>query len=386
MFDFKFSNGEYVFLNFEITRHRLPAGGQGNYLGIEHWRTDNKKHMEQRNLDPSDFRRMIIESPDQFRVGMELADGVRVEGEFDKVMISGMGGSALPGNILRIYLNDMFRREDPERQPLAIYQNRSYGLPPEGFHRCLNFICSYSGNTEETVSSFEEALAHELPCIGISSGGRIEEMCRENGVPHVKLPIPFENFQPRVGTGYFFGVLFRILVNQGLVSDTIDEILAGAEDLKAAVPAIEGQGKALAEKIEGKTPVIYATTQYKSVAMVWKIKFNENAKTPAFWNFFPELNHNEMVGYTFPQGPFAVVMLRDPDTDPRTLKRFDVTADLLRGKGISVEMLDMTGESVYYKVFSSILLADFTSYHLALRYGVDPTPVDMVEQLKKMLA
>ncbi|MEK7549926.1 MAG: bifunctional phosphoglucose/phosphomannose isomerase, partial [Patescibacteria group bacterium] len=324
--------------------------------------------------------------PDQITAGFALAKDIHIPGEFQSIMISGMGGSALPGNLFRIYLNDLFRTESPEKQPLAIYQNRSYNLPPESYANCLNFICSYSGNTEETISSFQEALENKLPCIGLSSGGKIEEMCKENGVPHIKLPLPSKDFQPRMGTGYFFSVLFQVLVNQKLVPDMTATLLKDAEVLKGALPALEEQGKELSKKLVGKTPVIFSTAKYKSVAMVWKIKINENAKTPAFWNFFPELNHNEMVGYTNPQAKFAIIMLRDLDTNPRIGARFEKTAELLREKGVEVEILDMEGKGVYSKIFTSIALADFTSYYLALEYGQDPTPVNMVEKLKKLLA
>lgn len=329
---------------------------------------------------------MIIESPGQFEEGFRIADGIRFpeHARITSLAISGMGGSALPANIFRIYLSDLAHR-GLLKERISIYQNRFYDLPWEA-KQSLNIFASYSGNTEETIESFEEAIREKLPSIGMSSGGRLEELCLENGIPHVKLPIPFENFQPRLGTGYFFGALYRILVNEGLAPDMEAEILHEADGLRSRMSAIEEQGKILSEKCQGKTPVIYASPRYKSVAMVWKIKFNENAKTPAFWNFFPELNHNEMVGFSLPQGPFHVIMLRDPDDHPKNLKRFDVTADLLREKGIFVDILDMEGETVFNKIFSSILLADFASYHLALRYATDPTPVDMVEKLKKLLA
>lgn len=336
-------------------------------------------------LDKSNFRQMILDSPDQLGAGFALAQNIRVPGTFKAIMISGMGGSALPGNLFRIYLNDLFRNEAPEKQPLPIYQNRFYTLPPESYKDCLNFMCSYSGNTEETISAFEEALAHQLPCIGLSSGGKIEAMCREHNIPHIKLPLPHPDFQPRVGTGYFFGALFQVLVNQGLVPDMTKELLTEVESLKAALPELEEQGRMLSQKLVGKTPVIYATPKYKSVAMVWKIKFNENAKIPAFWNFFPELNHNEMVGFTLPQADFSIIMLRDMDDHPQNIKRFAVTADLLRAKGMDVILLDIQGKSVYTKVFMSILLSDFTSYYLAIEYGQDPTPVLMVEELKRLL-
>jgi len=328
---------------------------------------------------------MILESPLQFEVGFTLAEGVRVPGVFTSIMISGMGGSALPGNLFRIYLNDLFRTDEPMNQPLSIYQNRSYALPPESFHECLNFICSYSGNTEETVASFEEALQKGLPCIALSAGGKIEEMAKAHGIPHIKLPIPFENFQPRVGTGYFFGAMLQVLINQGLVPDERAMIIKEAAELGVNMEKLEVIAQTLAERLVGKTPVIYTTAKYKSVAMVWKIKFNENAKTPAFWNFFPELNHNEMVGWTLPQGQFCVIMLSDRDAHPQIEKRLRITAELLQKKGVDVEILDMGGGSVYSRVFTSIALGDLTSYHLALLYGQDPTPVHMVEELKKML-
>ncbi len=336
-------------------------------------------------LDTYNFRQMIIDSPGQFAIGFEIAKDAKVAGDFKSVMISGMGGSALPGNLFRIYLSDLAHRKKLTGERIGIFQNRFYGLPHEAFDRCINFICSYSGNTEETVASFEEALKNNLPCIGFSSGGTIEKMCREHGVPHVKMPIPSVGFQPREGTGYFFGAMYRVLINQGLVPDTREEMLAGAEKLKGRLSEFEVQGKELSEKLTGKTPVIFSTTRFKSVAMIWKIKINENAKTPAFWNYFPELNHNEMVGYTNPQGKFIIIMLRDADDFLRVNRRFEVTADLLREKGVEVEVIDMPGESVFEKMFGSILIADFASYSLALKYGIDPTPVDMVEALKKML-
>lgn len=332
------------------------------------------------SLDTFNFRQMIVDSPDQFATGFEIAKDARVDGDFKSIMISGMGGSALPGNLFRVYLSDLAKRGKSTGKRLGIFQNRFYGLPHEAYDQCLNFICSYSGNTEETIASFEEALKHNLPCIGFSSGGKIEEMCKEHSVPFVKMPIPSEGFQPRVGTGYFFGAMYRVLINQGLVPDTREEILTGAEKLQGQISEFEAQGKALSEKLFGKTPVIFGTTRFKSVAMIWKIKINETSKTPAFYNFFPELNHNEMVGYTNPQAKFIVVMLRDTSDDFKMmLRRFEITAKLLQEKGVEVETIDMPGENVFEKMFGSILVADFASYYLALKYGINPTPVDMVE-------
>lgn len=339
---------------------------------------------DKKNLDRSNLRQMILESPKQFKVGFELARGIKLPGDLKEVTISGVGGSALPGNILRIYLNDLFGRTSGKR-PVSIYQNRFYKLPPESHNDCLNFICSYSGNTEETVSAFEEAIASNLPSVGISSGGKVEEMCLKNNIPHVKLPVPFANFPPRMATGYFFSVLFKIMANQGLVSDTTDELLKVVGNLESDMGKFEEKGRAIAKKLAGKTPVIYASTKYKSIAMIWKIKFNENAKTPSFWNFFPEVNHNEMLGFTLPQGKFFIIMLRDPEDHPRNKRRFEVTAKLLEDHGIETEIVDMEGDDVFLKTFGTMIIGDFASYYLALEYGQDPTPIDMVEELKVLL-
>jgi len=205
-------------------------------------------------------------------------------------------------------------------------------------------------------------------------------------MPHIKLPIPYPNYQPRMGTGYFFGALVQILINHGLLPDVIDQLLSEANGFNKFMEKYELQGRSIAQKIKGNTPVIYASSTFRAVAMVWKIKMNENAKTPAFWNFFPEFNHNEMVGFTNPQAKFFLIMLQDKNDNPKNLKRYDAVSALLSEKGIRSEIIEIDGETVFSKMFLSIALADWSSYSLALEYGQDPTPVDMVEKLKEILA
>ncbi|MBI2195941.1 MAG: bifunctional phosphoglucose/phosphomannose isomerase [Candidatus Levybacteria bacterium] len=327
------------------------------------------------NIDKSNFRQFILDVPKSFEVGLNLAKNIKVDGNFESVTVSGMGGSALPANLLRTYLNDLFK----------IHINRSYLLPSEAYNNSLNFIASYSGNTEETISSLEKARSAGLKFVGLSSGGRVEELCRKYGAPHIKLPLPYPNFQPRMGTGYFFGAMLALLINQGLVPDTTSELKAQATKLESSMNDFEERGKSLAKKLVGKTPVIYSSPKFKPVAMVWKIKINENAKTPAFWNFLPEMDHNELVGFTNPQGKFFAVMLRDNEDDSRNFRRYGATAKLLSEKGIDSEIIDMEGSDAFYKMFASIAISDWTSYHLALLYNQDPTPVNMVEDLKKIL-
>ncbi len=338
------------------------------------------------SIDKSNLRQVIIDFPDQFGQGLEIGKNIKLQGKFNSVTVSGMGGSALPADLFRIYSNNLLKAHQDYKH-FEINVNRYYSLPPESYSSStLNLISSYSGNTEETISSLEEAHTSSMSFIGLSSGGKIEELCKQYDAPHVKLPIPDPSFQPRMGTGYFFGAILQVLINHGLLPDVSQELINLSEKLKIDTEQREEEGKLLAKKIMGKTPIIYASPKYKPVAMVWKIKINENSKTPAFWNFFPELNHNEMVGFTNPQGKFFVIMLKDPLDNQRNRKRYEATASLLSVKGIKSEILEMQGKTVFEKIFSSIALADWTSYYLALLYDQDPTPVDLVEEFKKIIA
>lgn len=335
-------------------------------------------------MENAGFRQNIIESLDQYQVGFEIAKQVRVEGAFQRIVVSGMGGSALPADLVQMYCTDVAYRF--KTNTVEIIQNRTYALPfYTKNNQHLQIICSYSGNTEESLSCLKEAIASSLPCIGISAGGKLEALCAEKNIPHIKLPVPTPTFQPRMGTGYFFGALVEILINHSLLPDVRQEMLDEANSVKGNLEERERQGKELATTLVGKTPVIYSSFQYKAVAMIWKIKINENAKTPAFWNILPEMNHNEMVGYTLPQAPFHAILLRDPQDDPRNLKRYGVLLPLLAQKGVTGITIDIIGTSVYTGLLNTLLLGDFTAYYLALAYNQDPEPVEMVEAFKRLL-
>lgn len=334
-------------------------------------------------IDKENYRQVILDFPRQFEAGLGIAKGIKAAGNFKSLEISGMGGSSLPANILRIYLNDLYLKNPRHNKRLGIYQNRYYSLPHEAYDRCLNFFASYSGNTEETISSMNEAVRHKLPSIGFATGGKLDDICRKNNIPCAVLPT---GIQPRCATGYFFASMLQVLINSGLVEDNSDEIIKLAKKLDADMPKLEAQGKTIAKKLVGKIPAVYSSAKFKALAMIWKIKFNENAKTPAFWNFYPELNHNEMVGYTFPQGKFHILALVPPGDHPQNKKRFDITAKILKKKGIGTTFIDMPDSNIFNTIFTTLILGDWVSYYLALAYGQDPTLVDMVEEFKKLLA
>ncbi|MFH0930246.1 MAG: bifunctional phosphoglucose/phosphomannose isomerase [Candidatus Moraniibacteriota bacterium] len=336
----------------------------------------------QNKIDKENLYDVIRNIPDQLIEGLDIAKDVKVEGKFKAIEISGMGGSALPGNLLRIYLSDLFRKNIISGHRFGVFQNRFYNLPHEAFDNCLNVVSSYSGNTEEVVSSFEEALKNNLPCVGIAAGGKVLEMCNENNIPCVKMP---EGVQPRMMTATNFAAVFQVLVNSGMIEDKRNEFEESAGKLKEKTAELEEQGKKIAEEVVGKTPVVYGSTKFKSLAMIWKIMFNENAKTPAFWNFFPELNHNEMVGFTKQQGKFHLIVLRDSQDHPRNLKRIETTTNILKNYNIDSTIVNMPEDGILYRIFSTLQIGCWASYYLALKYKIDPTPVDMVEELKVAL-
>lgn len=334
-------------------------------------------------FDKSNLRKIIIEAPNQFEIGFGLAKNIYLNREFNKAVFYGEGGSAFPVslvNTLVVEAADEVGRDIP-----VIFQNHTYSLRPEAFGGAINVFCSYSGNTEETITTLTKALEKGLPVVGISSGGKIEQICNEKNVPFVKLPMPTSDFQPRMGTGYLVAAILELLANHNLIEDIREEILKEIIFIKESMEDYESRGKELAEKISGKTPVVWTSQKFKEVARAWTIKFNEHAKNPAFWNFFSELNHNLMVGFTNLGDQYFAIMLRDANDDPANLRRYGITADILEGYKMDSMILDLEGDSVFAKMFSSLYTADFAAYYLAEKNQIDPTPVVMVEELKKRL-
>ncbi len=314
--------------------------------------------------------------PQQLERGCDLAagsgrglDGIR------RVVLCGMGGSAFPGDLLKVYT-------DPRGVDLRV--SRDYvvrdPLPPG----TLVIASSFSGNTEETLAALDDARGRGAPVLVLSAGGALETRAREAGLPFVKLEKPTPGFQPRAAMGYFVAALGTILEELGLLSGVRQDMVALAEWLTGLNPA--SRARALAVELADRIPVVYATHPYvESAARVIKIKLNENAKIPAFAYGVPELNHNEMVGYTRLTGPFTGVLLRDPDVAPRLLRRLDITAATLRDNDVPVVEVPLEGASPLQKLFGVLYLFDFVSCYLAEAAGIDPNPVAMVEDFKARL-
>lgn len=328
-------------------------------------------------IDKANFKEAIKNYPNQFIRALEFCKDIKIKKNFENIIICGMGGSALPADMVISYLKS-------KNINFPIIINRTYNLPIETSKQSLIIASSYSGNTEETISCLQEALKKKLKIIGISKGGEIEKICFKYNIPHIKYPDDGSSFQPRCATGYSFTSFTMILSALKIVKGFSQEIEKLIKFLKKI--RLENNGKNLAKKIKGKIPIIYTSDFFKdSVARIFKIKFNENSKTQSFFNYFPELNHNEMVGFTNLIGKYYIIILQDPEDHPRIIKRMKITQDLFSQKGIETEIIKMRGKTVLEKIFSTSVLADWTSYYLALANKQDPTPVDMVEDFKDKL-
>jgi len=293
--------------------------------------------------------------------------------KFQKFLLVGMGGSHLQGGIVRML-----------KPSLNFMIHQDYGLPPCVEKDRLIITSSYSGNTEETVSVFKEAAEKGFPLVVSSVGGKLIELTKEHQVPYVQ--IPDTGIQPRSALGYTTKALLKLVGEEELLKEV------GTLAQKLSPVALEAEGKELAQRLSGKIPVIYSSRKNQPIAYNWKIKFNESAKIPSFYNVFPELNHNEMAGFDVTDSTkelsqkLCIIILKDNQDHPRIQKRMDVLENLYQNKGVQVETSNLQGKSLLERIFSSLLLADWTAWYTAQYYGTEPEQVSMIEEFKKKIA
>lgn len=317
-------------------------------------------------------KNFIINFPQQLEKGILSAKDVKIDCRFENVLVCGMGGSAWPAEILRDWLNPNF----------CLWVNKNYVLPNQTNKKTLVIICSYSGNTEEALSCYDEAKKRGLAIVGLTTGGKLKELCQQDGVPLVLIPddVP----APRLGCGYTIGATAKILNKAGLIENKDDEIVSAAK--KINVSLLEKEAQDLVAKIGDRIPIIYTTDNLKTLSFIWKIKFNETSKIPAFAFYFPELNHNELGSYTQKKdNNFIVIILKDNNDLPRILKRMALTAEMIQNSGTKVEFVDLTGQTVLEKILNSIVLADWTTYYLAEKNGIDPFDLKLQNEIKEKL-
>jgi len=300
------------------------------------------------------------------------------------IVVAGMGGSALAAALAKVWLKAEIKI------PFEVL--RTYDIPAYVGPNTLFIASSYSGNTEETVSALERAEIQGAQIGIIAAGGTLIDVAGSDRIAHVQLP---ENLQPRMAVIYNLRALLSLLINFGLVGkERFDEIAATSDWLKSEsqkwgsdTATDDNYAKQLAQIAVGKTPVFYGGTLTAPVAYKWKISWNENAKNVAFWNEYSEFNHNEFMGWdSHPiEKPFAVFDLISNLEHPQILKRFEISDRLLSGKRPKATVVNLAGETPIQQMLWGSILADFVSIYVAILNGVDPTPVALIEKLKKEL-
>jgi glucose/mannose-6-phosphate isomerase len=300
----------------------------------------------------------------------------------ENIVMAGMGGSAWPGLFLKAWPGVSV--------PFEIVSD--YQLPAYVGPKTLFIASSYSGNTEETLTTFQAAQAAGAQIAVMASDGKLTETAKQANLPLFVIP---GGYQPRMSSMYFWVALVQLLEPLGLIPEGSTKQLAESgewlstqlSDWQPEVPAAKNQAKQLAQECMGRTIILYSGPKLFPAANKWKICINENAKNLAWCNYYPEWNHNELSGWSGQpvDKPFTVVEIRSNLEYERIQKRFEVTERMLSGQRPAPEVVEPKGENLLRQLLWTMTLGDYVSIYLALLNGLDPSPVDLQERFKKEL-
>jgi glucose/mannose-6-phosphate isomerase len=339
-------------------------------------------------VDPSGMRSLIFNFPRQVEEAVAIGTASKIKfpiSKINNIVVSGLGGSAIGGDLLRSYLADEIG--------VPITVSRNYLLPEYVDERTLVIVSSYSGNTEETISSHHDAVKRKAKVLCITSGGSVKQFAAKKKQPVIEIP---GGLPPRAALGYSFFPTLIVLSKLGFFKSKKKEIEETIVLLKEKAE-VYGDGASqnnpslsIARSLQGKLPVVYSSVdRFDTVNVRWRGQISENAKTLAYGHVFPELNHNEIVGWEVLKDQMKkihVVMLRDTEDNPRIRLRMDITKDIIRNFADGITEVHSEGKSVLARLFSLLYLGDWMSFYLAMLNGIDPTPVKKIDFLKSELA
>ncbi len=331
-------------------------------------------------VDKSGMLEQMLAFPSMIEEMLQVPAGV--EGPAEKVCVVGMGGSAIGADILSDYCAEV------SEIPVTVV--RGLDLPKWVDEQTLVVLMSYSGNTWETLELYDVAKRRGSSLFAITSGGKLLERIEAEGVPNMKVPA---GAQPRAALGYLLGAI-------GVVIDEAD-VAPARRDLSKAVPAVAdliqnlspgvptatNMAKRLAERLNGRVPVIYAPRTIRSVAMRWMTQINENSKTLAFSGEYPEMNHNHIVGWVEGERckDMVPVFLRTAGPSKKIGERIEVSAQLMRESDLDPIVIELSGRSLLETSLMGIALGDLVSFYLAVLKNVDPSPVASIQSLKSRM-
>jgi glucose/mannose-6-phosphate isomerase len=342
-----------------------------------------------KKIDTQDMLASINRLPDQLEEAWKAAQSFPLPDSLRKarrIVITGMGGSAIGGSILTAYAAPL------AEAPITVW--RDYGLPAWAKGPgTLVIASSHSGNTEETLSAYQAARENECSLLALTTGGKLEAAAAQDGVPLWKFEY---KGQPRSAIGYTFALPCAAAARLGLMPDPAADVAAAAGALRAQmrqigaeVPAARNAAKQLAQKEAGKSVIIFGADYMAPVARRWKGQVSEIAKAWAQFEELPELDHNTVAGTVQPKEVIdraLVVFLRSEFSHARSNKRIEITRGLFARQGWQTETVAARGEGTLAQMYTALHFGDYAALYLAFLYGTDPSPVAVIEDLKKMLA
>lgn len=299
----------------------------------------------------------------------------------NKIVVSGLGGSAISGDIFYTLFGKQLN--------IPYVVNRNYNLPAFADENTLVIACSYSGNTEETLSSYDEAKSKNCKIVTISSGGKLKAKAMQDGFPHLEVE---SGFQPRCAIGLMLTTLIKFFDNSGFINvdnNFYSKLIELWRNKSETYSTENGAPYQFALNLIGRFPVIHSTELLQSINVRFRSQLAENSKVLSYSGIIPELNHNEIIAWELYDEKFlqaVLIQIVDPEDHPRNKIRFDITKKILSEVKLEILRLESKEEQFYLRIFDLIYFVDWLSFFLAVTRKVDPTPIKNINALKNTLA
>jgi len=337
-------------------------------------------------VDSGNMWGLISSFPNHWNEVMKLTEDITLNIDSAKIRnicFAGMGGSAIGADLIRAY--------SLKSCPHPVQVNRHYEVPNYINEETLFIACSFSGNTEETLTALSSALEKGAQVVGVTSGGTLKKQAIEHEFDYIQIP---GGMPPRAALAYSFVPLFRIFQTLGFLDEpnsVLDDTYNLLRDgVSKFTDVDDNDALALARELNESLPIIYSDALLmEPVNLRWRGQIEENSKMLVYGNLIPEMNHNEIVGWehiAHLAGRLTVVMLKDQDDNPRVTKRMEIVKELVMDQALSVIEISTIGNSRLERMFSLVQLADWVSMYLALLNEIDPTPIAKIDILKSKLA
>ncbi len=339
-------------------------------------------------LDSENMIQHIDGLPEQLQKAWELGFSLPLPplGSIKRVVISGMGGSAIGADLLASFVSD--------RATVPVVVQRDYGLPAYAFGKdTLVVVSSHSGNTEESLSAFEEACRSNCQIVVITTGGALLSNAQTLGIPAWVFT---HKGQPRAAVGYSFGLLLALFVRLGLISDLSREVAQTIQRMKdiqkeidVEIPVKSNPAKRLAGQMVGRHITVFGSGFMAPVARRWKCQINEVAKAISSFEILPEADHNTLAGIYNPQEALEkeILLFLQASADlARNQKRVSETRQIMMLEGLNTDLINANGDTKLEQIWCTLLLGDYVSYYLAMLYDVDPTPIPPIQDLKTSMS